>query len=80
MELETLLERGDISDLRKLSISQRMKLIELIRASIEDEDQPAVPTEPFHREAVLDELKRFREDGDRGEPAIEALERIREAL
>ena len=74
------LENVDLADLRKLSISQRLKLIQLIRASIEDEDQPAVPTEPYHREAVLEELKRFREDGDRGVPAVEALERIRERL
>jgi plasmid stabilization system protein ParE len=43
-------------------------------------DRPNVPAEPHHMEAVLAELRAYRQDGERGRPGFEALESIRRAL
>jgi len=70
----------DLADLRKLTVAERLRLLEMIQASIDEERPPSVPSEPGHRRAVLDELRRFREDGVPGEPAESVLENLRRRL
>ena len=74
------LSKIEMADLRRLSIEERRRLVQLIEDSIAAEDRPDVPAEPHHMEAVLEELRDYRKDGERGRPGFEVLEDIRKNL
>jgi len=66
----------ELSDLRKLSIEERRRLIRLIRESLDEDVRPDVPVEPHHRAAILEAQQRFRENIDSGRPVEEVVARI----
>jgi hypothetical protein len=66
----------DLNEIRKLSRKERVRLIEAILQTLEEEDGPGVPMEPFHQQAVWDELEQARRDGDPGQPVEVVVERI----
>ena len=67
----------ELAEIRRMSIEERIRLIELIRSTIDEEGIPNVPVEPHHREAVLEARRRFREGSDQGKPGEDVVARIR---
>jgi hypothetical protein len=67
----------ELTEIRRLSIEERIRLIELIRSTINEEEVPDVPVEPHHREVVLEARRRFHENSDLGKPVEDVVARIR---
>ncbi len=62
-----------------LTFEERLKLVEDIWDSIAAE-QEALPLTTEQRRELDNRLERYRVDHDRGAPAIESIERIRDRL
>lgn len=62
-----------LDDVAKLSFDERMRLIELIWASMSAED---VPTRQWHRDVVKERVRLFREDPTQGTDAFEFLDKL----
>jgi putative addiction module component (TIGR02574 family) len=67
------------TDLTKLSLEQRLKLVQDLWESIAAESS-AVPVDPEHLAEVRERLARYRVDGERGELARVVTEKIRSEL
>ena len=65
--------------IQDLSLDERLKLVEDVWDSIAAE-QAAVPMTPEQKCELDARLDAYRVDRDRGEPATEAIERIRARL
>ncbi len=65
--------------IQDLSLEERLKLVEDIWDSIAVE-QGALPVTPEQREELDRRLEAYRLDGNRGTPAVEAIERVRSRL
>ena len=66
----------DISDLQKLPLAERQRLIRMIQQTIDIENRPDVPAEPDHQEAVREARSRFR-NGGQGKPVEGIVGRLR---
>ena len=64
----------DRSEIPKLSVEGRIELIEKIWESMPFCDHRPIPD--WHLELVRERLAEYRASGKRGEPAVEAIERI----
>ena len=65
--------------IQDLSLDERLQLVEDIWDSIAAE-QGVLPVTPEQREELDRRLKAYRLDGNRGIPALEAIEKIRSRL
>ena len=65
--------------IQDLSLDERLRLVEDIWDSIAAE-QAEVPITPEQQRELDGRLEKYRVDRDRGEPAIEAIERIHARL
>ena len=65
--------------IQDLSLDERLKLVEDIWDSIAAE-QGVLAVTPEQREELDRRLEAYRLDGNRGRPAIEAIERVRSRL
>lgn len=65
--------------IQDLTIDERLRLVEDIWDSIAAE-QDALPVTPEQRRELDSRLEAYRVDGNRGKPAIQAIERIRSSL
>ena len=66
-----------LTEVLRMSIEERLRLIDLIRSTINEEEVPDVPVEPHHREAVLEARRQFHEKRDLGNPVENVVARIR---
>ena len=67
------------TDLTKLSVEQRLKLVQDIWESIAA-DSSSVPVDPEHLVEIRERLAEYRVDGERGELARVVAEAVRREL
>ncbi len=70
------MHRPSLEELRQLSVEERLKLMEDVWTTLEEERELLIPQ--WHKEELERRIKAFEEDPDSGAPWSEVKERLLE--